>query len=589
MSPSLPAVPASLASLTPFVAAGILGAAEIAATDAAGRRFGEHNPDVLLAYALAVRAPVWGHVCVDLATAADTVIIEDQSVELAWPEPATWIESAATSKVVRRIDEPEQDGLRRWPLVLNGSRLYLDRYAQYEGMVADSLLGRVGGIDDAVTQGVVDRFFGSDPDDRQRQAAEAALTRRLAIILGGPGTGKTWTVARLIAAAMTDGRELGRPLEIALAAPTGKAAARMTEAVRAELTDLGLEPPEATTVHRLLGSVGRRFRHNATNPLPHDLVVIDETSMVSLPLMARLLDALRPTTRLVLVGDPYQLASVEAGAVLGDLTATLESNALASGIVTLERVRRYGDESGIAQLADAIRLGDADRALSILSDDGPGDVRRVDPTDRSALTRLTRSASDSAAAAVLLAREGDHAAALAEASRLKVLAATHRGHLGVADWTDLITERLGEAIDPADRYHPWYVGRPIMATTNDYLNQVYNGDVGLVVADGNDRLVALPGPDGVRLLPVSLLGSVQTWWAMTIHKSQGSEFDAVILSLPPDGSLVLTRELLYTGVTRARSEVTLVATEDSVRLAISRLLQRTSGLSQRLRADVSPG
>ena len=585
-----------LPSLDSFRSAGIFGHAEVQAAAAIARLEPDTPQSVLLAYALAVRAPLWGHVCVDLATAETTIPVDDPTIELVWPDPTSWIADVEASPLVRTLRADSSGQLQRQPLALEGSRLYLDRYARYERLVAIQLASRAGAVTNAGADPILNRFFSSDPTDKQRSAAAVALGSNLAIIAGGPGTGKTRTVARLLAALLTVADEAGRPTTVALAAPTGKAAARMTEAVRRELADLELTPQvdaqlgevEASTIHRLLGTTGsNRFVHDRLNPLTNDIVVIDESSMVSLPLMARLLDALRPDAKIVLVGDPFQLASVEAGAVLGDLidSSNLPDSILRPHTIALDRVHRFGVDSGIAKLATAIREGDASEALRVLRDQRLTDVALIDPTDGSAVAQIEQQAVASATSVIESALRGDAATALLAATEFKILAATKQGPFGVQWWTERITQHCAEVISKADQYNPWYVGRPVIITQNDAVQRVFNGDVGVTLDLEGTRSIALPEQDGIRYLPAVRLGAVDTWWAMTIHKSQGSEFPNVVVTLPAVASPIVSRELLYTGVTRAKASVTIIATESTLRAGIMKQVVRTSGLGLLLRGS----
>ncbi len=383
---------------------------------------------------------------------------------------------------------------------------------------------------------------------------------------GGPGTGKTRTIAGLLSVAVVLSSKRGRRLEVALAAPTGKAAARMTAAVHEEVAAAGADAAvtaalggsAAQTLHRLLGigSAGKP-RHDRFNRLPHDLVVVDETSMVSLPLMARLLEAVRPDATLVLVGDPYQLASVEAGAVLGEIVGPMATGPaagpLTAGIELLERNHRYGPDSQIAALADAIRRGDADGAVAVLAGHDAEELTWVEDDDQKALARLCEEAAASATKVVEAARNHDAAGGLREACRLKVLCATRFGPLGVFAWTNRIEALTSQALPGAGIGWRSYPGRPVVVTRNDYFNRLFNGDVGVVVVGPTGPLVAFSDPGkGLREAAMSQLGDVDTWWATTIHKSQGSEFERVIVTLPRPPSPVLSRELVYTAVTRAK-------------------------------------
>ena len=490
------------------------------------------------------------------------------------------------------------------PLVFDGTRLYLERYWRFEQRVADDLLRRAeapGGIfaASAALDEVLDGLFGPDDaavPDRQRQAATAALTRRLAVVAGGPGTGKTRTIARLLVAARRPRGAEGRSLEVALAAPTGKASARMTEAVHHEVevaqpnaeVAAAIHATEASTLHRLLGgSPTGRFRHDRHNPLPHDLVIVDETSMVSLPLMARLLDAVRPDATVVLVGDPFQLASIEAGAVLGEIvgpaTTGPATGPLAPSVVLLDRVHRFGADSAIAALADAIRTGAADAALAVLHDAQAGEVAWVDADDEPGVAQLQREAADAATDVVRAAQAGHAEQGLDLATDLKILCATRHGRLGVYRWTDRIEDLTGPR---APRCRASAAGGTSGARSWSPATTTRTACSTATSAWWSRRTDAAqwrsPAVLRFRTLAPAQLADIETWWAMTIHKSQGSEFGRIVVTLPPPPSPILTRELLYTAVTRAKEHVTIVASEASLRAAITRPVARASGLGARL-------
>jgi len=597
-------------------AAGTLAAADVHVAQRLGRLTGEADERVLLAVALAVRAVRAGSVCVDLDDVA-TLTEDGAAAEpdgrdagaLPWPEPAGWRAAIEASPVVAVGVDGPADRPARW---VDG-RLYLDRYWRDEQLVRREVDARLAApVTDAppaeTVRATVHRLFPEPGDARQRLATAAAVLGRLTVLTGGPGTGKTTTVARMLAGLQVS---LGPGLRTALAAPTGKAAARLQESVREELATLeppdraAVGAPEATTLHRLLGwrpGTSTRFRHSARHHLPHDVVVVDETSMVSLPLMARLLEALRPEARLVLVGDPDQLASVEAGAVLGDLVARppvaagpvdvlrdavpedvpreeVAAARLRNGVVRLERVHRF--EAGIATLAEAVRRGDADGALAALRA-GTGDVELVEPAGEwptEADVAALRADAEAAGRALLAAaREGDAAGALRALEHHRLLVAHRRGPAGVAHWADQVEQWVTAAAD-AEPDGPWYAGRPLLVTTNDRSSGLYNGDTGVVVADGDGGVVAVFGdPDRpVRVRP-HRLPPVETVHAMTVHRAQGSQFTTVSLVLPPPDSPLLTRELLYTALTRARRTVRVIGTADAVRAAVGRPVRRASGL-----------
>ncbi|HEU5483805.1 MAG TPA: exodeoxyribonuclease V subunit alpha, partial [Microlunatus sp.] len=441
----------------------------------------------------------------------------------------------------------------------------------------------------------LDRLFtraGLDPDeeDLQRRAAEVCARHWVTVLAGGPGTGKTTTVAKVLAM-LAD--QPGAAPRIALAAPTGKAAARLSEAL-AEARNR-LDPADAArvadlsavTLHRLLGWLPAsrgRFRHNADNRLPYDVVVVDEMSMVSLTLMARLLEAVRPDARLVLVGDPDQLSSVEAGAVLADITSALGASDRARSVVRLRRTWRYG--GAIEDLARAVRAADEDAAVEVLRR-GAGDVVFIE-TDLSVarpagIEALTAAVTESGSALQTAAGAGDLAAALEALDRHRLLCAHRHGPFGVSRWSLEAERWLAEAVPGYGEEGEWYVGRPLLVTVNDYDLNLFNGDTGVVVAAGGGvRAVFGRGSAPMLISPVRL-DAVQTTHAMTVHRAQGSQFEVVSFVLPPPESPLLTRELLYTAVTRASRRVQVFGSEESVRRAVRRPANRASGLRGRLR------
>lgn len=651
-------VPASVQELEPFVRAGILGDAEIhvACTLAAA------NPDVsfevLLAAGLAVRAPLHGSICVDLATVQDTVVSSLEStaqlgiaqsggevpeepefeaaegdvddgpdlLSLGWPVPTDWLARVCESPLVLFADENAKLGDvqgRLQPLVVEDGRLYLTRYWSLERYVAADLRERSRASTEheankptsaatsvvAAAEREVRRLFdavatASHPVDQgQLAAALAAVDRDFVVISGGPGTGKTTTVARLLAGLVGGLDEQGLDRRIALVAPTGKAAARMTEAIRGAVGELTgvlsqavvehLYGLEAITVHRLLGrGTGAGFRHGPANPLPHDILIVDEVSMVSLSLMAHLLAAVRSGAKVILVGDPYQLASVEAGSVLGDVVglagvggAFAEPEppaAIGDSIRTLSIVHRQDADSAILELAVAIREGRADDVMALLRSDR-SEVAWIDPDDTGDKTRLFQletQITEVATGSVNAARAGDIDGALQAIGVVKVLCALRRSRGGVDDWNQRIEANLRSAgtIGPARSYS----GRPVMVTENDYLNEVFNGDVGVEVRLDDRYQVWFPRAGGTQMVEEVRLDRSVTQWAMSIHKSQGSEFPHVVVALPSPPSRILTRELFYTGVTRAKKQLTVVAGEAAIRLAVERRVARASGLHQRL-------
>ena len=658
----VPAAPPVLPALAPFVAGGVLTAADARLAERLGRIGGEDHPQVLLAAALALRGPRYGHVCVELDRIAAHVAVEPQlwgwqateaaspEVEaLSWPPTEAWRKLLSASPLVRSGADAAT------PLVLDGTRLYLDRYWQYEQRLAAALEGRAAAWDEAhgapasVVVGWLDELFGPARDlDRQRLAAAVALTRRLTVIAGGPGTGKTYTVARVLAllhrAALATVAE--RPLRVVLAAPTGKAAARLQESLREALGALTLQAPvraamertPASTIHRLLGvtrASSTRFRHDAWHPVPYDVVIVDEASMVSLPLMAKLVDAVGDRSRLILLGDRDQLASVEAGAVFGDICGPAGSrptlrfspvvaNALDEvvgghlagehevadrpgiwdAIVRLDRFRRFSSGSDLGAVAAAIQASatEVDRAVQLLqapapaaaqqvigAGDGPEAAARIlDPAeDPGAIPAVTELVVDNYARMARLALSGAPAEeVLSQLASLRVLCARRRGPDGVEDWNRRIERRLTEEVPGFDPSRRWYLGRPVLITRNDDAVRLYNGDVGVIVEDAaqpGQLVAAFWTPEtGVRTISPARLPACETTFAMTIHKSQGSQFAEVVIVLTPEPSPVLTRELVYTAITRASHRATVLGRAEILRAALARPVQRASGLQHRL-------
>lgn len=594
--------------LRAFNDAGVLSSADVQVARRLAALGDIDDAAVLLALALAVRAPRLGHVLVDLATIRGTVAVDtEESVDLEdlpWPEPGDWVTRVAACTLLTNAPHP---------LRLDGARLYLDRYWREEREVASLLRALAGsapaGGDEADLAAAAERLYPDMRDVRARAAVQAAVRRRLTVIVGGPGTGKTTAVARVVALlaeqAHAQGPVVGLPL-IALAAPTGKAAARLGQAVHDQAAHLDVDPAtraallatSSRTLHRLLGSrpASRgRFRHDHLNRLPYDIVIVDEASMVSLTLMARLLEALGDTARLILIGDPNQLASIEAGAVLGDIagTATTDRNNPAAGIaesvLVLDRVHRFG--GGIAAVADAVRRGDADGTVSALRAHGGNVTWIVENADTiradTALAPVRDVATKTGRALIAAARDGDAPAALAALSDFRLLCAHRRGPHGVSTWMPTVERWLTAEIDAAGGRGRDYPGRPLLITANDYDLNLFNGDTGVVVASGTGRmLAAFERAGNVATVRPTQLGAVETLYAMTVHKSQGSQFGTAAVVLPPSSSRILTRELLYTAVTRAREHLIVVGTEEAVRAAVTRPAARASGLRDRLR-DVS--
>jgi len=632
------------------------------------------DPLVLLAAALTSHQLGHGHVCLDLF---ETLKAPDFALSLP-PEGdlqtgamllpsqlldgldgAHWCQALAASHLVALAVDGSESAQSR-PLVLSGKRLYLRRYWTYERRIDMALRLRLATLETVATdlpQRLNTLFDQAPPDgviDWQKLACALATRGAFSIVTGGPGTGKTTTVVRLLALLQAPAVEANSPLRIRLAAPTGKAAARLTESISQQVLSLNVPdsvrekiPTQVTTVHRLLGSRPgtRHFRHHLGNPLPLDVLVVDEASMIDLEMMANLLDALPPHARLVLLGDKDQLASVEAGAVLGDLCRDAEagwyspdtrqwlqavsgedlsasglledldgSHPLAQQVVMLRYSRRFGEGSGIGQLArwvnqqnaeEARRLlaarshndlfclslkGEHDHALERLVLDGQGD----DAQGYRYYLNLLHSARPALDTAREDAAWTHWAQQLLQAfDAFQLLCAVRKGPWGVEGLNQRITAALRKVrlIEGDDQ---WYEGRPVLMTRNDYGLGLMNGDIGIALklpeSDGGPQVlrVAFPrndGQGGVRFVLPSRLNDVETVYAMTVHKSQGSEFTHTALILPDALNPVLTKELIYTGITRAKRWFSLIEPRGGVfEEAVRRKVKRLSGLMLELDA-----
>jgi exodeoxyribonuclease V alpha subunit len=549
----------TVAQLAPFAAAGVFDADTLALTDELCTVYGaeQASAEVRLALALALRAPAQGHVCVDLGAVHEQVAVADDAPALPWPQPDAWSAALRACPELVVLADTLTD-LPARPLVLDGARLYLARLWADELAVASQLRA-------------------------------LAAAQRLQVVTGGPGSGKTTHIAR----SLLEQLRTQPAIRVALAAPTGKAAARMGEAITEAVTRSQASEAEsarmrevwAGTLHRLLGLRPGTLDLLDQGPrlLEHDLVIIDEVSMVSLPLLARLLSQLGPSTQLWLVGDPGQLASVEAGCVLSDIVqspAAQAGGALAPALLHLTSQYRFGPDSGIGRLAAALREGDADAAVTLLAS-GADDVRWVDPEAEGGTERVAAvqaSLAQYARRVVQAAEAGDAEGAMTAMLALRTLCAHREGPWGVKEWNRVVERALG--VRAGDL---WYDGRPLMVTRNDHALDLMNGDLGVVVREPAGPRAAFTGRDGaLRSIPPVRLSAVDTVHTMTIHKSQGSEFDHVVVVLPPAGSRLLTRELLYTAVTRARTRVTIVGSADALEGGMMRTAARASGLGDRL-------
>ena len=628
----------------------------------------EQRPDsadlVLLAAALASHQLGRGHVCLDLhmvlAQPDETLSLPPEG-ELGGPilvKPSTLFEGISLESWERCLcDSPlVATGTGNTPLVLNDGRLYLRRYWNYTQHVAQRILDRVRHRlpVPANLAVLLDQLFAPlrNPCEQaktevhwQSVAAAIATKSAFSVISGGPGTGKTTTVVHLLGLLQALALEQGRKLRIRLAAPTGKAAARLTESIGHAVGKLpeGLReamPVEVTTLHRLLGRRPdtRHFVYHSQNRLHVDLLVVDEASMIDLEMMAALLAAIPADTRLILLGDKDQLASVEAGSVMGDIcrhvdrsgylpetSAWIEQHTgyslaafrgngtvLDQHIVVLQKSHRFSEDSGIGALARAVNAGDPGQVAAVWNR-GFGDIAQVvmptdddrrfaqlvlnghgDGTARSNASGKTmgyRTYLERIMAGVQANSLEDNwlHAVLDDFNRFQLLSPLRKGNWGVERLNEKVADLLYRTglISATDG---WYPGRPVMVTRNDYSLGLMNGDTGIVLPVSDDRdparkrlKVVFPMADGAlkKVLP-SRLNDIDTVYAMTVHKSQGSEFDHTVMAFPDRMSPVLTRELIYTAITRSRRRFTLVGSRlDLMVESVKRRVHRASGLGKR--------
>ncbi|HET9818560.1 MAG TPA: exodeoxyribonuclease V subunit alpha [Rhodanobacteraceae bacterium] len=545
------------------------------------RAYPDAPPEAALAAALAARAIADGHsaLALDLAQTWLDGLAGDGSAS-GLPEASAWCDALRQSPAVHVHDGKAPAA--RVPLVLDAKRrVYLRRYFDYELGLAQALITRAAGPDTGSrVPSHESRADGIDPE--QQRAIDTALAHRFTLVTGGPGTGKTHSVVRMLVALARQAHTRGETLRIALAAPTGKAAARLSDSVHGQLARLDLPPAiaqqipdRAGTVHRLIGLSPwqARPRFDRASPLPVDVLVVDEVSMVDLPLMAKLVDAVPEHARLILLGDPDQLAAVEAGNVLGALVEATDGGPLQHCHAPLVRSHRFGEGSALAALSAAIACGDADAALRTLAENGDATLVGHDAKLPDEATARYRAVLDAP----------DPAEALRAARGFRVLTALRQGPSGCIAIDRAIAQRLQRAVGVrADAQ--WWRGRLLLVTANRPELDLFNGDTGVVWPDANGTLKAwFDGPQGVlRALAPAVLPPHEGAFALTVHKAQGSEFDRVALVTGPD-SAVLTRELLYTGITRARSGIAVYSTADTLRAGIGRRTLRMTGLADRLR------
>jgi exodeoxyribonuclease V alpha subunit len=611
---------------TPFIDAKIFTVTEIhAAVRIADVFFPNENEQAsfldYLSVAVAVWAPINGHVCVNLADVEGQISdeigsssddSEDQSLNaVVWPDAKEWIKHLQESRLVAHPDVNSLDDVDYTkPLLLHNSKLYLTRQWADEGLVAMELRQRLGSPPTELPSQAAEwitPIFGKDSAETneinlQAEAVRKALTHNTSVLLGGPGTGKTYTIAGMLHALFSEHASSAQAdsiLRVAIAAPTAKAARQVTSSVEKslKLAQFPLDHQEAilnitrssSTIHRLLGFVPGnrgRFAHHSQNKLPYDVVIIDEVSMVSLPLMARVLESLAPTTKLVLVGDPQQLKSVESGAVLPDIASLHGQQAFP--ITKLLFNRRQENETGkvnaIGVLATMISEAElnpnATEDIIKFLEGGHSEITFVSlpdtttsPTKSSILGKL-EPFFKGYEKALEAAKAGNAEVALTALASIRVLCGHRQGPFGVSDWNDLIANKVGV------RKTVGSLGQPLLNTRNDSRTGLANGDTGIVVMDGKSRKVCFANQ--TKTFEPTALENIEVAFATTIHKSQGSEFETVVVIVPRLDSPLLRRELLYTAVTRARKHLVIVGSQEAITEAINRPIVRASGLADRI-------
>ena len=554
------------------------------------------DESVLLAGALAGERVISGEVCVDLVHLANSTVFDsDDAPGMSAPDLDLWQQALKSSPLV-------SDGTATTPLVVTpDGRLYLYRYFELERRLAELIMQRTQicdvAIDSTQLEAALDTLFPDDATSAdQRNAATLAVHNRFTVISGGPGTGKTATVVRILT--LLSQLKLAAPERMLLCAPTGKAAARLREALAdslAAVTPGDALPTDAVTAHRLLGwRPGKKPRYHAMRPLNCDLLVLDEASMVDLALMVSILEALPAHARLILLGDRDQLSSVEAGAVLGDICRAADSGPLADTLAPLTHNWRFGAHSPIAALASAVREARVTDALTLLDDPASAQISLQAAQEDAALDALLAEQITPVYAEVArLVREGADAKAVFEKlGSLMVLCAHRTGPRGVTDLNRRVSVQLGAggALSPG---LPAYPGQPLMVTRNDSALGLFNGDVGVVMPDadspGRLQAVFIDTAGDEHAVSLGRLPEHETAYAMTVHKAQGSQARQVVLVLPTQLSPVLSRELLYTGITRAEQSLEIWAAHEVLAGAIGRSAQRATGLADRLQGHSASG
>lgn len=554
-----------------------------------------------------------GSICVDLNEEIIGDVPEDIDEKIQLPDLDSWLLKLKEKKVVG-------DKEKYAPLILDGTRLYLQRYWQYENNVVQKLVelseNRIKKLDTNLLKSGLDILFQSNQDetDWQRLAAENSVLQHLSIITGGPGTGKTTTVVKILLLILEQAIINNSICRIALCAPTGKAAAHLSRSIHNTLSTmrnqnfeslkrfnkyLDLIPEQAFTVHRLLKSIHGTpyFKYNHDNLLPYDLIVVDETSMIDVALMSKLLDALSKKVRIILLGDKDQLSSVEAGSLLGDICSSKKS-VINHCVAELKKSYRFGEKSGIGNLSREVNSGNGNEAFKIVLNEN----KKWEDLSFLKLPQISNQSDyldfKNNIKEIILSKEHgyDYKNVLKNSNvsemfkalkNFQILCAVRKGKFGVENLNNLIEEILIEK-GLINKKGLWYHGLPIIISKNDYSLQLYNGDIGIVVEENNKLFVYFEEEQvGKNKHPYKRINPLQIKsyepvYAMTVHKSQGSEFKNVLLVLPDKKSIILTRELLYTGITRAREKFQVMAEKKIFINACKKKIYRMSGLHDKI-------
>lgn len=571
----------------------------------------DYSEESALAYAIASSQTGKGHICIDLDSKPLSDLLKEMKITDFTPEQIR--SGAEKSKAVGKPGES-------YPLLLAGNRfLYLKKFWDYQSII-DKFINSKDQFFFEIRKDLIEELLSKNFDDNSKDynwqmgAAICAARSKFCVVTGGPGTGKTTTAAKIISI-LTEilKPELKRKPKIILAAPTGKAAARISSAML-KIKNWGVDdtdaPEPAMTIHRLLGisHTSSRPRYNNKNPLIADVLIIDEASMVDIAMMANIMDALPKRARLILMGDKDQLSSVEPGAVLADICeagpankfskkafsflgigdkspniSTVEDEGFYDGVVELDKSYRFSGSSGIGLLAEAIKRSDKNRAFDILKSGKYNDINWIKPGNENSLKKAINNLTSDHLDQITNSKSPEKA--LDCIDEFKILCAVRQGLWGVEGLNSIVKELMHEKKNaPANT--DWYHGRPVMITTNDYQLGLFNGDTGIALRDDNDKKNLMvyfrSGDNTVKAFHPSRLGRHETVFASTVHKSQGSEYDRVALVLPERFTGGLSMELVYTAVTRAKKEFILISSEEVFSMAVSERARRTSGLCHRL-------